>query len=172
MDALKVGDKIIYPNHGLGVVEAVREERFDGQFTKIFHVRILANDTLVMIPSASADEIGIRRPVTESTMRKLIQFIKSSDVDITTDWKGRYKENISLMKSGTLFDMALVLKGLYCLSQVKPLSFREKKMLEKVKDLIVTELSEATDLPSSKIEGRIREALSQAAKNFKPEVAT
>ena len=167
MDPLKIGDKIIYPNHGLGIVEAIEENSFNGESLKVIQVRILANDTLVLIPIASTDEMGIRKPVAENTIKKLFQFIKSSDVDITSDWKGRYKENLSLMRSGTLFDMATVLKSLYCLSLLKPLSFREKKMLEKAKELIISEISEASDLPCSKIEQRLSNALADSVKHAK-----
>lgn len=172
MDALRIGDKVIYPNHGLGVIEAIEEECISGEIIRVFHVRIISNDTLVLIPSSSAEEVGIRKPASESTIRKLFQFIKCTSVEVTTDWKDRYKENLNLMKSGTLFDMALVLKSLYCLSQVKPLSFREKKMMEKVKDLIVAELSEVADMPSSKIEHRLSEVLAQSTKSFKSPTLT
>jgi CarD family transcriptional regulator len=95
----------------------------------------------------------------------------NGDVDVTTDWKGRYKEHLSLMKSGTLFDMAMVLKSLYFLSLHKPLSFREKKMMEKAKELIVSEISEAAASPTSKVEEKLLDTLSRCFKAVKPRVA-
>lgn len=172
MNTLKIGDKVIYPNHGIGVVEAIVDNSFDGESIKVVQVRILANDTVVLVPLTGTDEIGIRRPVEENTIKKLFHFIKSTEIDITTDWKDRYKENLNLMRSGTLFDMALVLKSLYCLGQVKPLSFREKKMLERARELIVTELSEATDVPCLKIEQRLTHALAESSKHIKETMLT
>ena len=172
MDTLKIGDKVIYPNHGIGVVEAIVDNSFDGASIKVVQVRILANDTVVLVPLTGTEEIGIRRPVEENTIKKLFHFIKCTEVDITTDWKDRYKENLNLMRSGTLFDMALVLKSLYCLGQVKPLSFREKKMLERAKELIVTELSEASDVSSLKIEQRLSHALAESTKHIKEVILT
>lgn len=171
MNSLKIGDKIIYPNQGLGVIEAVREESYNGELFTVFHLRIIANDTLVTVSSSTATEIGIRRPVSEGSIKKVFQFMRNGAVDVTTDWKGRYKEHLNLMKSGTLIDMALVLKSLYYLSLSKPLSFREKKMMEKARELIVSEISEASDVPCSRIEQKVEGTLSRCFKAVKSRVA-
>ncbi len=171
MDSLKIGDKIIYPNQGLGVIEAIREDSYNGERYKVFHLRIIANNTLVQVSSATASEIGIRRPTTEGVIKKLFQFMRSGNVAVTMDWKGRYKEHLNLMRSGTLFDMALVLKSLYYLSLIKPLSFREKKMMEKAKELIVSEISQSSPLRAAQIERKIFENLARCFKDAKPRVA-
>jgi CarD family transcriptional regulator, regulator of rRNA transcription len=171
MDSLKIGDKVIYPNQGLGVVEAIQEEAYDGQRFQVFHLRIICNNTLVTVPSSTALEIGIRRPVTNGSIRKIFEFIGNGDVDVTTDWKGRYKEHLNLMKSGTLVDMATVLKSLYYLSLHKPLSFREKKMMEKAKELIVSEISVAAASPSAKVEVKLLGVLSRSFKASKSHAA-
>jgi CarD family transcriptional regulator len=160
MKALKVGDKVIYPNQGLGIVENIQDENYFGQDFQIYHVRILANDTLVMVPSANTEEIGIRKPISEDSIQDLFDFIRNGGVDVTMNWKGRYKEHVDLMKSGTIQDMALVLKSLYYLQLIKPLSFREKKMMEKAKELIVTEISEVSCSPFEEIEVQVLELLS------------
>jgi CarD family transcriptional regulator len=171
MKTLKIGEKVIYPNQGLGVVEAIHEEAYNGERFMVYNLRIIANNTLVTLPSATALEIGIRRPMPEDSIRKIFQFMGDGDVDVSTDWKGRYKEHLNLMKSGTLFDMATVLKSLYYLSLQKPLSFREKKMMEKAKELIVSEISEAVASPCAKIELKLLGALSRSFKTAKPRVA-
>ncbi len=159
MNSLKVGDKVVYPNQGLGVVEDIREQLYNGERFKIFHLRILCNNTLVLVPTASAEEIGIRRPNSNAAIKGVFSFIRNGEVDIRTNWKGRYKEHLNLMKTGSLLDLALVLKSLYCLSRVKPLSFREKKMMEKAQELIVSEVSEATDLSASRVEQKVHDSL-------------
>ncbi len=171
MKALKIGDKVIYPNQGLGVVEAIREEAYNGERFKVFNLRIISNNTLVTVPSSTALELGIRRPVEEDSLRKLFQFIGDGDVDVSADWKGRYKEHVNLMRSGSLLDMATVLKSLYFLSTQKPLSFREKKMMEKAKELIVSEVSEAADAPCAKVEEKLLDTLSRSFKAAKTRVA-
>jgi CarD family transcriptional regulator len=167
MNSLKVGDKVVYPNQGLGVVEDIREQLYNGERFKIFHLRILCNNTLVLVPTASAEEIGIRRPNSDAGIKDVFSFIRRGEVDIRTNWKGRYKEHLNLMKSGNLLDLALVLKSLYCLSRVKPLSFREKKMMEKARELIVSEVSEATDLTVSQAEHKVHESLSRSFRGIK-----
>ena len=171
MKSLKIGDKVIYPNQGLGVVEAIHEEAYNGERFTVFNLRIISNNTLVTLPSSTALELGIRRPMTEESIRKLFQFMADGDVDVTADWKGRYKEHLNLMKSGTLFDMATVLKSLYFLSLQKPLSFREKKMMEKAKELIISEISEAVALAPEKIEEKLLGTLARSFKTAKTRVA-
>lgn len=171
MKSLKIGDKVIYPNQGLGVVEAIHEEAYNGERFMVFNLRIISNNTLVTLPSSTALEIGIRRPMTEESIRAFFQFMGNGDVDVTTDWKGRYKEHLNLMKSGTLSDMATVLKSLYYLSLQKPLSFREKKMMEKAKELIVSEISNVSASPSVKIEEKLLATLARAYKTNKTRIA-
>jgi CarD family transcriptional regulator len=171
MKSWKIGDKVIYPNQGLGVVEAIHEEAYNGERFMVFNLRIISNNTLVTLPSATAVELGIRRPMEEDSIRKIYHFMGNGDIDVTTDWKGRYKEYLNLMKSGTLFDMATVLKSLYYLSLQKPLSFREKKMMEKAKELIVSEISEAVASPCAKIEEKLLGTLSRSFKTAKTRAA-
>ena len=167
MNSLKVGDKVVYPNQGLGVVEDIREQLYNGERFKIFHLRILCNNTLVLVPSASAQEIGIRRPNSNAAIKDVFSFIRNGEVDIRTNWKGRYKEHLNLMKSGNLLDLALVLKSLYCLSRIKPLSVREKKMMEKARELIVSEVSEATDLSARRVEQKVHDSLTHYFRGLK-----
>ena len=168
MNSLKIGDKVIYPNQGLGIIEDIQEEDFNGETLKIFRVRIVTNNTLVLFPFSTAEEMGIRRPMSEGAIKKIFGFMRSGPVDITMNWKGRYKEHLDLMKSGTLLDMALVLKSLFYLSLLKPLSFREKKMMERAKELIVTEISEASCEPVSRVEEKLLGTLSRCFKDIKP----
>lgn len=166
MDRFKVGDKVIYPNQGLGVVEDIQNESYYGEKFRIYHVRILANNTLVLVPSSTAREIGIRKPVSENYVEEIFQFMKNGRVDVTMNWKGRYKEHLDLMKTGSILDMALVLKSLYYLNLIKPLSFREKKMMEKAKELIVIEISVVASLPSIEIEEKLSQTLSFCFKDI------
>ncbi len=165
MISFKVGDKVIYPNQGLGIIEDIQIEKYFGEEFQIYHVRIFGNNTLVLVPSSNADEIGIRKPITEDTIDKVFGFMRNGAVEVTMNWKGRYKEHIDLMKSGEVLDVALVLKSLFYLNLVKPLSFREKKMMEKAKDLIVAELSEVSSVPLQEIEKRLLANLSNCFKS-------
>jgi len=165
MDPFKIGDTVIYPNQGLGIIEDIQEESYYGEKFKIYHLRILSNNTLVLVPSSNAEEIGIRKPISVGRVKKIFNYMRNGDVDVTMNWKGRYKEHLNLLKSGSMLDMALVLKSLYYLNLIKPLSFREKKMMERVKELIVSEISEVSSLPSLEIEQKVMETLSLCFKD-------
>jgi CarD family transcriptional regulator len=168
MDSFKIGDRVIYPNQGLGVIEDVQDQAYDGERFHIYCLRIKANNTLVMVPAASAEEMGIRKLINERTVKQIFDYLRKGAIEVSMNWKGRYKEHINLMKSGTIFDMVAVLKSLYYLSLIKPLSFREKKMLEKAKELIISEISAASSLTSPQIERKIALTLSACFKDVKP----
>jgi CarD family transcriptional regulator len=168
MNSFKVGDKVVYPNQGLGVIVDIQQQDFNGEKFKIYHLKILSNNTLVMIPSSNAEEMGIRKPVTEQTIKEIFDLMKNGEVDVSMNWKGRYKEHINLMKSGTIIDLVYVMKSLFYLSMMKTLSFREKKMMEKAKELIISELSEVSSLTSAEIEKKILRSLTYSYKTSKP----
>ena len=172
MITFKIGDRVIYPNQGLGVIENIQEEGYDGERFRILHLRILANNTLVLVPSTSAEEIGIRKLISERAVKEIFDFMKNGEIEVTMNWKGRYKEHVNLMRSGTILDMVAVLKSLYYLSLIKPLSFREKKMMEKAKELIVAEISVASSLPIPQIERKIVSTLASCFKDVKASLDT
>jgi CarD family transcriptional regulator len=168
MDTFKVGDRVIYPNQGLGVIEDVQDQAYDGEKFRIYCLRIKANNTLVMVPAASAEEMGIRKLINERTVKQIFDYLRKGAIEVSMNWKGRYKEHVNLMKSGTIFDMVAVLKSLYYLSLIKPLSFREKKMMEKAKELIISEISAASSLGIPQIERKITLTLASCFKDVKP----
>jgi CarD family transcriptional regulator len=167
MNVFKIGDRVIYPNQGLGIIEDIQEEAYNGESFRILHLRIQANNTLVLVPSSSAEEIGIRKLISERAVKEIFDYMKNGAIEVTMNWKGRYKEHVNLMRSGTILDMVAVLKSLYYLSLIKPLSFREKKMMEKAKELIVSEISVASSMPIPQIERKIVSTLSSCFKDVK-----
>jgi len=172
MDLFKIGDKIFYPNQGLGLIEDIQVESFYGEKFKIYHLRILSNNTLVLVPLTNTEEIGIRKPISVGRVKKIFDFMRNGGVDVSMNWKGRYKEHLNLMRSGVMLDMVLVLKSLYYLNLIKPLSFREKRMMEKVKELIISEISEVSSIPSEEIEQRIMDSLSLCFKDKNPSLVS
>lgn len=172
MNSYKIGDRVIYPNQGLSIIEDIQEEILYGEKFCIYHLRIICNNTLVLVPDSNTDEIGIRKPVAEASIEKIFDYLENGDVDVSMNWKGRYKEHLGLMKSGTILDMVSVLKSLYYLSLIKTLSFREKKMMEKAMGLIVSEISEVSSLPMDEIERKVIHTLDICFKDVKsgPEI--
>jgi len=169
MDFFKIGDKVIYPNQGVGVIEDIKESNLFGETFRIYHVRILANNSLVIVPVANTGEIGLRRPISEDDIDDIFEFIRHSPIDLHRDWKERYKEHQNLMKTGKIFDVIQVLKGLYYLNLQRSLSFREKAMMEKARELVVTELAEASSLSVLEIEHRLEDCLTKCFRHLKSE---
>jgi CarD family transcriptional regulator len=157
--AFQVGDKVIYPNHGLGVVEKIEDKTILGTTCGFFHLRILSNETTVLVPVANVDNVGLRRAITDEEVERLFYLIGDGKIDNHANWKGRFKDNSDKMRTGSIYDMADVLKSLTFLSKSKSLSFREKRMLDRAKSLIVSEVSEVMRVTTETIEDRVEKAL-------------
>ncbi|MCC7123537.1 MAG: hypothetical protein IT178_01720 [Acidobacteria bacterium] len=157
--SFQIGDKVIYPNHGLGVVEKVEEKTILGTTTGFFHLRIIANETTVLVPVANVDNVGLRRAITDEEVEQLFGLLCDGRIDNHQNWKGRFKDNSDKMRTGSIYDMADVLKSLTFLAKSKSLSFREKRMLDRAKALIISEISEVMRVNPTVIEERVNEAL-------------
>ncbi len=157
--SFQIGDKVIYPNHGLGVVEKVEEKTILGTTTGFFHLRIISNETTVLVPVANVDNVGLRRAITDEEVERLFSLLGDGKIDNHQNWKGRFKDNSDKMRTGSIYDMADVLKSLTFLAKSKSLSFREKRMLDRAKALIVSEISEVMCLTAAVVEERVTQAL-------------
>jgi CarD family transcriptional regulator, regulator of rRNA transcription len=159
--AFQIGDKVVYPNHGIGVVEDIlgtSEPTLTSQFYKL---RILSNATKVMVPIANVDGVGLRRVITNRDVDRIFDLLENKRVEQHANWKGRYKDNSDKMRSGSIYDVAGVLKSLSYLSKRKSLSFREKRMLDRARFLIVSEVAEVAGESHDLVEQKIDLALSR-----------
>ena len=155
----QVGDKVIYPNHGLGIVERIEEKTILGTTCGFFHLRIVSNDTTVLVPVANVDGVGLRKAITDEEVERLFSLLGDGKIDNHQNWKGRFKDNSDKMRTGSIYDMADVLKSLTFLSKSKSLSFREKRMLDRAKALIISEISEVIREKAMAVEERVDQAL-------------
>jgi CarD family transcriptional regulator len=155
----QVGDKVIYPNHGLGIVERIEDKTILGTTCGFYHLRIVANETTVLVPVTNVDGVGLRRAITDGEVERLFSLLADGKIDNHQNWKGRFKDNSDKMRSGSIYDVADVLKSLTFLSKSKSLSFREKRMLDRAKFLIISEVSEVVRETSVSVEGRVDRAL-------------
>src|SRR5688500_17547497 len=126
----------------LGIVERIEEKTILGTTCGFFHLRIVANDTTVLVPVANVDGVGLRKAITDDEVHRLFELLSDGKIDNHQNWKGRFKDNSDKMRTGSIYDMADVLKSLTFLSKSKSLSFREKRMLDRAKALIISEISE------------------------------
>jgi CarD family transcriptional regulator len=155
----QVGDKVIYPNHGLGIIERIEEKTILGTTCGFFHLRIVANETTVLVPVANVDGVGLRKAISDEEVVRLFSLLGDGKIDNHQNWKGRFKDNSDKMRTGSIYDMADVLKSLTFLSKSKSLSFREKRMLDRAKALIISEVSEVMREKAPEVEVKVDRAL-------------
>jgi CarD family transcriptional regulator len=150
----KIGDKVVYPNHGVGMIEQINFGVLNGRTEKYFMVKILASGLKVMVPATNAESVGLRHVIRNGETLKVLSFLEKGKPNSHHDWKHRFKENSERMRTGELIEVAL--------SRTKPLSFREKKMLERAKFLLVSELATARNTSAENVEDVLVKSLAKA----------
>jgi CarD family transcriptional regulator len=158
----KIGQKVIYPTQGVAIIEQIEARQINGEQQEFYLLRVQANNSLVMVPTRNADEIGLRRPIAARQCDDLLKALATDFSAPPADWKDRFKEFSEAMRSGDLFAVAEVLKTLTYLNQHKPLSFREKQMLERARYLIVSELAIVSRRSEASVSPKVEEALNGA----------
>jgi len=158
----KIGDKVVYPNHGVGVIEQISYGMLDGRTETYYMLRITSNSLKVMVPRSNAAAVGLRPVIRNGDTCKVLGYLEKGKFNSHHDWKHRFKENSERMRTGSLIEVAAVLKSLVALSHSKPLSFREKKMLERAKYLLVTELATARNATLETMETVLVKSLAKA----------
>jgi CarD family transcriptional regulator len=158
----RIGDKVVYPNHGVGVIEQISYGFLEGRTEKYYMLRICSSGLKVMVPQTNACAVGLRPVIRNGETLRVLSYIEKGKSNAHHDWKHRFKENSERMRTGALIEVAAVLKSLVSLSRTKPLSFREKKMLERAKFLLVSELATARNLSAESMEGVLVKSLAKA----------
>jgi CarD family transcriptional regulator len=166
----KVGDKVVYPNHGVGVIEQVARRAIGEVESSFYCLRILSTDSTVMVPVDNTQAVGLRRVLTRRQINHVMKTLKDGEVTTYDDWKGRFQANSEKMRTGDIRAVAEVLKTLTILNEVKPLSYRERRMLDRARFLLISELAEALGKTSNDVEARIDTALAESMKEMKSKV--
>ena len=158
--AFEIGDKVIYPNHGLGTIERIETKTIMGTTCGFYQLK-MANETTVFVPVDNVDGVGLRRAITDEEVERLFSLLGDGNIDSHQNWKGRFKDNSDRMRTGSIYDVVEVLKSLTFLAKSKSLSFREKRMLDRAKFLVVSEITEVLALETSDVETRVEAALEE-----------
>src|SRR3981081_3953141 len=162
----KIGDKVVYPNHGVGIIEQINFGVMNGRTEKYYMLKIYSSGLKVMVPASNAISVGLRPVIRNGETLKVLGFLEKGKPNSHHDWKHRFKENSERMRTGSLLEVAVVLKSLVSLSRSKPLSFREKKMLERAKYLLVSEMATARNTTSESAETLVVKSLAKAKLQF------
>lgn len=139
----QVGEKVVYPNHGVGTIENISSRCFGAQQERFYLLRLFPNSLTVMVPFSHVGDVGLRKVTKSSEISRVLTYLASGRPTCCADWKDRFKENSERMAHGSLLEIAEVFKVLVMIQMSKPLSFREKKMLERARSMIVLETSVA-----------------------------
>ncbi len=158
----KIGQKVVYPNHGIGTVEQIEQKLIGATSIPFYTLRLAATNSVVLVPVANASEVGLRSPISSAECEMLLKSLGDDFTAPPQDWKDRFKEFSDKMRTGDIFEVSDVLKNLTYLSHLKPLSFREQRMLERARYLVISELSAVCRQPDCHIEPRIEQALARA----------
>jgi CarD family transcriptional regulator len=155
-----LGDKIVYPMHGAGVIESIEEKEILGEVKKYYVISIPIGNIKLMVPIDNADDIGVRNVIDYTEVNKVYTVLKE-DTEITElNWNKRYRKNLDKMKSGDIYEVAGIVRNLTFRNNEKGLSTGEKKMLNNAKQILISELilAEGSDIDfmESKIEDIIK----------------
>lgn len=152
-----VGDKVVYPMHGAGVIESIEEREILGKKCSYYVLKIPIGDLKVMIPTNNVDDIGIRDVISISEADQVFKVLGSSNHELSTNWNKRYRENLVKIKSGDIFAVADVVRSLMQREKEKGLSTGERKMLASAKQILISELVLAKGLDQREVEKKIQE---------------
>jgi len=158
----QIGDKVVYPNQGVGVVEQISTRNLTGEPETFYLLRLNASSLRVMVPMSNVASVGLRKVAKNSEIGSILQFLQKGRCKAAQDWKGRFKQNSEKMRTGTLQQVAEVFKTLVVLSQAKPLSFREKKMLDRSSQLLLDEIAIARGMSKEEAESQLVKAVTKS----------
>lgn len=149
----KIGDLAVYPAQGVGIIEAIEDREILGSKQVFYVMKILGNNMRIMIPLSSAKQVGLREVISEKEIPKIYDILKEKDVIIDKQtWNKRYRDYLEKIKTGSVFEVARVLRDLCILKNDKDLSFGERKMMDTAKNLLIKEISVACRAEETKIE--------------------
>lgn len=170
MTTFVVGEKVVYPNQGVGTIENISTRYFEQKPERFYLLRLFCSSMTVMVPFANAQSIGLRKISKATDVSKVLAYLAGPSIENLQDWKIRFKINSDKMLSGRLLQIAEVFKQLVRLQADKPLSFREKKMLDRARTMLISEVAQARAISQPEAINLMQKSLSRLNLNF-PEAA-
>ena len=161
-----VGDKIVYPMHGAGVIDAIEEKDILGE-KQAYYILKMPGEVKVLVPTAKAEEIGVRSIIDKSSAEKVFRVLESDETEMSMNWNKRYRDNMDKMKSGDIYKIADVVRNLSFKQKEKGLSTGEKKMLSNAKQILVSELVLTEHASQGEIEQMVESKISTSYEEYK-----
>ncbi|HET7559741.1 MAG TPA: CarD family transcriptional regulator [Limnochordia bacterium] len=157
--SFNIGDKVVYPMHGAGVIEAIEEKEVLGERQSYYIMRLPIGDMKVMIPTGNVEEIGLREITDDEGVQKVFGILRGERSKMSQNWNRRYRANMEKIKSGDIFEVAEVVRNLALRDDEKGLSTGERKMLDNAKQILISELVLAQGLDEEAIEAKLSELI-------------
>jgi CarD family transcriptional regulator len=158
----QVGEKVVYPNHGVGTIENISSRSFGAQHERFYLLRLHPNSMTIMVPFSHVGDVGLRKVTKCSEITRVLSYLSAGRPTCIHDWKDRFKENCDKMKNGSLLEISEVFKTLLMIQTSKPLSFREKKMLDRARQMVIMETSIAKNVSEPEAIVLITKALAKS----------
>lgn len=162
----QIGEKVVYPNQGVATIENISQRTFGAQFEHFYLLRLAYSSMTVMVPFSHVHQVGLRKVTRGAEVSKILEYLACGNCKCSEDWKRRFKENSDKMQGGSLLEIAQVFKSLVILLKEKPLSFREKKMLERARQMLIAEVATARSVREDDAVAILAKALSRSSLNF------
>ena len=161
-----VGDKVVYPMHGAGVIDAIEEKDILGT-KQAYYILKMPGEVKVMVPTAKAEEIGVRNIIDKDSAEKVFRVLESDETEMSMNWNKRYRDNMEKMKSGDIYKIADVVRNLSFKQKEKGLSTGEKKMLNNAKQILVSELVLTEHSTQDEIEKMVKIKISTSYEEYR-----
>lgn len=153
-----IGDKVVYPMHGAGVIEAIEEKEVLGETKKYYVLRLPVGDMKVMIPVSNYKDVGLRQVIDGDGVQRVFRILSEQSTSMSSNWNRRYRANLEKIKSGNIYEVAEVVRNLITRDKEKGLSSGERKMLENARQILISELVLATEMNEDKTKSMIERA--------------
>jgi len=150
-----IGDKVVYPMHGAGIIEAIEKKEILGEKKDYYVLRFPIGDMKVMVPVSNVNDLGLREIIGKGQYEKVIQYIKHGEIHMPSNWNRRYRVNLDKIRSGDIFEVAEVVRSLILRDREKGLSTGERKMLNSAKQILISELVLASGRKQTEIESML-----------------
>ena len=166
-----VGDKIVYPMHGAGTIDAIEEKDILGEKQNYYIIK-MPGEVKVMVPISKASDIGVRSVIDKTEAGKVLEVLEANETEMSNNWNKRYKENMEKMKSGSIYEVADVVRNLSYKQKEKGLSTGEKKMLNNAKQILVSELVLAEHASENEVENLVENKINLSFEEHRNMVET
>ena len=160
-----IGDKVVYPMHGAGIIEGIEEKNILGEKQNYYIIK-MPGEVKVMVPTNKANDVGVRDIIDQDTASKVFKVLETNSTQMSASWNKRYRDNMEKMKSGDIYEVADVVRNLSFKQKEKGLSTGEKKMLLNAKQILVSELTLAENSKKEEIEDLVNSKIDMSFMEF------